>query len=54
MAVLIVYHLIHFSKEENDFPNVFNRHFKNEEKIIILCIFPVLLTGATMGSESSR
>ena len=34
MPVLIVHNLNWVSEKENDFTNIFNRHFKKEDKII--------------------
>ena len=51
MPVLIVYHLIHFSKEENWFYKRFQQTFQKWRQNYCLSIFQVLLTGATLGHE---
>ena len=51
VRVLIVHHLIQFSKEENWFYKRFQQTFKKWRQNYFLCIFQVLLTGATLGPE---
>ena len=51
MRVLIVYHLIQFSKEENWFYKRFQQTFQKWRQYYFLSIFQVLLTGATLGPE---
>ena len=51
IPILIVYHLIQFSKEENWFYKRFQLTFQKWRKYYFLLIFQVLLTGATLGPE---
>ena len=51
IPILIVYHLIQFSKEENWFYKRFQLTFQKWRQYYFLCIFQVLLTGATLGPE---
>ena len=51
IPILIVYHLIQFSKEENWFYKRFQLTFQKWRKYYFLLIFQVLLTGTTLGPE---
>ena len=51
IPILIVYHLIQFSKEENWFYKRFQLTFQKWRQYYFLLIFQVLLTGATLGPE---